>query len=76
MESMNDSKPCCPPGCAAGGVCFAGALGDFGSWLRGEGVRALSFGVLIANLGCFAPQQLRAQLLPQSGQPSSCLCRG
>lgn len=54
-------------------LCW-GSGGFWQRWLCREGLRALSFGVRMANLGCLAPQQLHPELFPQCGQPGSCLC--
>lgn len=51
-----------------------GSGGFWQRWLCREGLRALSFGVRMAVLGCFAPQQLHPKLFPRCGQPGSCLC--
>lgn len=44
-----------------------GSGGFWQRWLCREGLRALSFGVRMAVLGCFAPQQLHPKLFPHVG---------
>lgn len=51
----------------------SGSGGFWQLWQCREGLRAPRFGVRMASLGRFAPQQPHPKLFPQCGQPGSCL---